>query len=128
MRYSTKVVIQVLAIFLCLTAHRGHARAAETDGLYSTWAVISADDVQRSGLADLVTVSLSQMRGVQLVERDHIGAVDQEMLTSASLSADPKQRLALGRRVGADALLLLTMQNHEGSAAVRVVVCECRWK
>ena len=87
------------------------------DYRFNTFAVISSPELRKSGMSDLVTAELGRIAGVRLVERDQLDAVTE--LSNASLlgSAAAGRRLQLGRRVRADALVVLTEEPKPAAAA-----------
>jgi hypothetical protein len=88
------------------------APASSGDGVaptaFARWAIVAAPRVQKSGLADLLTVKLAEEPGLTLVERDQIAAGTKELALDQALGAEAAgQRLKLGKLLKADALLFL---------------------
>jgi WD40 repeat protein/tetratricopeptide (TPR) repeat protein len=72
------------------------------------WAIIATPAVQRWGLSDLLTTSLSESPGIVLVEREQIDAALKELAFGEALDAEGvSARLKLGRLLAADALVFL---------------------
>lgn len=61
--------------------------AADGKSTYNRWAIIASRDVQKSGLADLLTVELSKVDGVELVERERLDAAMKELELAAMFGA-----------------------------------------
>ncbi len=100
------MLLTTIAAAMAVLYLPGPASAGEP---YTRWAILSSPELQESGLADLVTAELSQVKGVQLVERDQLAAAMKELELDAVLGeADVRARLRLGRLVKADALIVLT--------------------
>ena len=130
----------VIALAVVLGAGQGPAAAqaagsgeaatagpADGKGALKTWAVLASDKLVQSGLADQVTVSLSRMNGVVLVDREQIKAVFQERALAELFAAEAaSRRRDIGRVLKADALLLLSEETVEGHEFVRLVICDTR--
>ena len=99
--------------------------AAGEEG-YNRWAILAPPQPYASGLADLLTARLSGAAGIELVERAELKTISRELVLSNLLGANSAGRLELGRRVKADALVVLGEELVEGKRAVRVVMCDCR--
>ncbi len=101
---------------------------ADGKSMYNRWAIIASPDVQKSGLADLLTVELSKVDGIELVERERLDAATKELELIALFGAKGAgKRLKLGRTLGADALLLLSFEKREKKQFVKVIVADCRY-
>ena len=88
-------------------------------------AVISGPAARTSGLADLLTAELSRADGVELVERDAIRAVADELVLAKALGAAAvADRRTLGTALKADTLVCLGDAPDDNS--IRVVVCDTR--
>lgn len=107
----------LLIIGLCLTTQALHAEDAEV------WSVLS--DPKLAAVSDLLTVTLSQ-EDIELVERDQLVEATREMSLVALSGGDPKDRLQLGKLVGADFLLLLRKITAEKAEALQVLACDCK--
>lgn len=91
----------------------------------SCWALIATDEVVETGLLDLLTVELSRHKSVQLVERESSRAATRELQLTALVKADQvSQRLQLGKTLRANALMVLSVESHQGRRLLRVVVCD----
>src|SRR5688572_27630835 len=89
------------------------------------WAVIASNPVLESGLADLLTVKLSQDDSIQLVERERLRDVTRELQLFSLLKAENiDQRLQLGKTLGAESLIVLSTEKRAGQQVLRVVVCD----
>lgn len=116
------VRILSMCLWMSLVLDLGVANAA--DAPLRRWAVLAAPEVRESGVSDLLTVMLSEQE-FELVERDQLETVLKELKLSQLLGAQTGERLSLGARLRADALVLLSVVEVEQSRSVRVVVCEC---
>ena len=95
----------LLALLLPLGLNVSTGNAAEP---FRRWAIIASPEVQSSGVADLLTLKLSE-DGVELVERDQLAAATRELeLSQLQQPAAASERLKLGKILGADALVLLS--------------------
>lgn len=91
------------------------------------WAIIASQSVRDSGLSELLTVTLSETKGVELVERDQLALATRELELSNLLgAADSAKRLVLGKFVAADALVLLDLETHEDTQLLKLVIRD--WK
>ena len=89
------------------------------------WAIVAGEDLRECGVADLLTVQLSDM-GVDLVERERLDLAAKELEVAACFgSAAAGQRWRLGQWLQADGLLLLSSEEREKRKHVKVVVSEC---
>ncbi len=124
------------AVSLCFDA--GAAEPSSNDAAFgiARWAIVSSKAVKESGLADLVFVEAGKLEGIELVERDRADAIQEEaVLVLANETDVVEQRLELGRKLTADALVLLTMaepekQNQPGVAVgkcLKIVITDCRY-
>lgn len=115
-----------LAIAVALTTLLPAAIAVgdESKDFLRRWAVLASKEVRDSGLPDLLSAKLSQTESVELVEREQVDLAARELELSTLLGAQAVGRLDLGRRLRADALLLLSHTDDQGE--LRVVICECR--
>ncbi len=99
---------------------------ANEQSAYNRWAIVASPDVQKSGLADLLTVKLSAIDGIELVERERLDAAMKELELATMFGAKgAAKRLKLGRMLKADALVLLAREEHGEKTSVRLVVSDC---
>jgi hypothetical protein len=99
---------------------------AEGTGTVRRLAIVSSKEIQESGLSDLLTVRLGELPGLELVERDLLDKVVQEIALSAMLGAEqPENRRKVGALLNADILVLLSTEEIEKRDNVRFVVCDC---
>jgi curli production assembly/transport component CsgG len=90
------------------------------------WAVLATNELRETGLADLLTVKLSQ-DDFDLVERKQLAAITKEFELSKLLGADgAAQRLRVGQLMKADALLLLSLVEYDKMKFVKLVISDCR--
>jgi cell division FtsZ-interacting protein ZapD len=69
------------------------------------WAIVATDDVRERGVVDLLTAQLSQVGGIELVERDAIQRVLDELKLNAGGLVDRTKAVQFGQLLAADALL-----------------------
>jgi len=133
------------ALGLCLSqrpvAEGGQARTAEP--VYRRWAILATPAVEETGFVDLLTARLSEQEDLELIERQDLQRITAELELAAALAPQAAaQRLELGRLVGADGLLLLSLgaggvgktageQGQPGAANekpfLKLVICECHY-
>ncbi len=102
------------------------ACAAGEEHAYRRLAIIASDRVRETGLSDLLTARLAEKGGVELVERDQLEEVMQELEMTALLGASgASQRLKLGRLVRADALVVLSFQERDKRRFMKLVISDC---
>ncbi len=90
------------------------------------WAIISSKPVQKSNIAGLVFAALSQEDGIELVERDALATIADELrLSVLSANAQPGDRLRLGRLLRADLLMLLSFVQEDGKTMLKVSFSDC---
>ncbi len=99
---------------------------AADDRAYNRWAIVASPDVQRSGLTNLLTVELSKIDGIELVEREAIDKVLGELSLSAAGLVNPQKMLKLGKLVSAEAILFIEHKRATTPDAVRVRLIETR--
>lgn len=90
-------------------------------------AILSSEPVQELGLGDLLTVQMQELSNVELVERDLLQKVFNEMAISMMLGADQAEnRRKTGALLKADMLILLSQEKtEEEQQVVRIVISEC---
>jgi hypothetical protein len=89
-------------------------------------AILSCEEIQESGLSDLLTVRLQELPNVGLVERNLLKEVMDEVALTMMLGADqPENRRKAGALLKADVLVLLSLQKGEDSDNVKVVISDC---
>lgn len=92
------------------------------------WAIIADEGVQESGVADLLTLKLSKVDGVELLEREQLVLATKELELSAVIESNGvAKRLQLGKLVGADALVLLMLEERDKHKLVRLVIADCSY-
>ncbi len=94
---------------------------------FQRWAVLASPAVRDAGVSDLLVAELSK-RKLELVEREQWDAIAREVELTKLFGADgAAQRLDVGQRLKADALVLLSLAEQDGKKSVKLVVCECRY-
>ncbi len=87
------------------------------------WAVLSSGSVQRSGLGNLLTVRLSELDGIELVERDEVEKVLREQELGALVeSAAMGRGREIARLLRAQRLLVIDGGWTQSLAKLRVVI------
>lgn len=108
----------------------GVSRASDTStdhGDPQTWALIPGQAVQKTGLADLLTVELQSLSNIQVLERADLGKVVSELeLSDLSKREGVSQRLQLGKLISADRIIVLTEWLKDGKKNVELTICETR--
>ena len=67
--------------------------AAQKEPASQRWAIVSTKQLRTSGLPDLLTARLSQAKGMELVERDQLNLIEQELKFSTLTSAQTGDRV-----------------------------------
>jgi hypothetical protein len=95
---------------------------------YERWAVLSSTAVEETGLGDLLSAELSTRDGLDMVERDQLELATAELEIDALFgSGAAGERLKAGRLLGADALILLSLEEREEKRYVKLVISDCRY-
>ncbi len=114
---------QFLLLLLIMSVFDVPVRANEQ--ALKRWAILAAPAVRELGVSDLLMAQLETAK-VELVEREQLDAVTREIeLTTLFGAEGAAQRLDVGQRLKADALILMSLTEHDGKKLVRVIVCEC---
>ena len=115
--------VALLAVWLLIVASSAFA----DEPAFKRWAVIASPELQQSGVADLLFAELSA-KSIELVEREELSAITKEIELSKLLGADAAAgRLKVGQLAKADALVLLSVIEHEKQRFVKLVVSDCRY-
>lgn len=94
------------------------------DAKFRRWAIIATPEVTETALPDLLTAQLSQDESVELVERERLREATRELQLAALIKAgNVEQRLQLGKTLGSDALMVVSIEERQGKRRLRVVVC-----
>lgn len=89
-------------------------------------AILSSKEIQESGLADLLTVKVQKIKDVELVERELLEKVLDEMTVSMMLGAkNLENRITAGGLLKANMLVLLSLENMEDKNSVKIVISSC---
>ena len=87
------------------------------------WAVLTSGSVQQSGLGNLLTVRLSEVDGIELVERDEVERVLREQALDALVeSAATGQPRKIARLLRAQRLLVIDGSWTQSQAELRIVI------
>lgn len=90
-------------------------------------AVLGSSELRATGLSDLALAELSKVDGLRLVERERLDVVAREYATSVfSANLKAADRVKLGRLIGADTLVLLSLTGERTNAWVKLVVSDCQ--
>lgn len=112
----------VIMVLLCPCIASADSDAGPSQRL----AILSSKEVQQSGLSDLLTVRLQNLPGVELVERDLLKKVLDEVTLSMMLGAEQSEnRRNAGALLKADMLVLLSLEKAADEKRVRVVISDC---
>jgi curli biogenesis system outer membrane secretion channel CsgG len=103
---SKSLMVGLLLCELLLSSGVRETRAAESPPA-KRWAVVAAEDLREAGLSDLLTAQLSQVPGVELVEREAIRRVLDELKLNSSGLVEPDKAVRFGQLATADALLFV---------------------
>ena len=116
-----------LCVFCCSVLSAAVASvAAEQRSPYHRWAVVASQELQDGGLPDLLTAELSRQEDLELVERDQLELATRELELSACFGSQAVgKRLQLGQLLKADALLLLSLEEHEKQKSLKLVISDC---
>jgi|GEM_PF-2283296 len=120
-RFWKRLSVLGLAVVLCGNSLLSSCGAGELQ-----WAVLADPEVERAGLADLLTVELSPV--VQLVERAALREVLAEIELSKFGAPDGVGlRLRVGPKFKADRLIVLTLEpSAQKTPHLKLVICETR--
>lgn len=108
---------------LTLTA-KPKQNAEQTNG-QRRWAILPTK-ATLAGLSDLLAAELSTSLGIELVERDQIGRVLDELKLNASGLVDPSRVTRFGQLASADVLLLLEALDQPAGGQLRLSLVETR--
>jgi hypothetical protein len=96
------------------------------DTAYRRWAIITGGTPEEAAFSDLLTAGLTDIPGLELVERDQLAAIAGELKLSTALSGEGLQdRLRLGRMLHADALVLAQAADTAEGKRLQLIVAEC---
>ena len=117
----------LLIAAVCATSN-GAAVSTLTDDApgEQRWAIVTGDDEADRNLADLLTVKLSAVNGVTLVERAEIRKVLDELQLNASGLMNPDKAVQLGRLLAADAILFMERNVESQPPTMRVRLIDTR--
>ncbi len=107
-RFTSALIIASLLVWRCETL-----RAQRADDSTHRWAIVAADANARP-LADLLTAELSSESNVQLVERDQISRVLDELQLNASGLVQRDRAIRFGKLSQADALVIINCPEAKG--------------
>ncbi len=93
-------------------------------------AILSSQEIQKSGLADLLTVQLQELPNVELVEREILQKIFDEVAFSRMFGAEQTgNRRKVGALLKADVLVLLSMEEQETEGItkrnIKIVISDC---
>jgi hypothetical protein len=91
------------------------------------WAVIADPALASTHVSELLPPALAAQLNLAMVEREQISAALRELELSEAFGADSSgRRLALGKLLGADALVLLRLETVGTQRLAHLVIAECR--
>ncbi|HLQ47170.1 MAG TPA: hypothetical protein VK137_20670, partial [Planctomycetaceae bacterium] len=95
--------------------------------VFRRWAILASPEVRAAGISDLLLAELARQK-LELVEREQIAAITQELELSKLFSPEgSSQRLQVGQLAKADALVLLSLVEHDKKKFVKLVISDCRY-
>ena len=95
--------------------------------VYNRWAIIAGPSVKKTGLDDLVLISIQKIKGIELVERKHINQLLKEQALSVKQnSSSVSERVKLGSLLGADAFIQLSIKRNKGQSLLNVILSDCK--
>lgn len=120
------------AIFAAVRALPGTAEAADPAPAAKAtpwrWAIVASEELRESGISALLTARMARFEGVQLVEREEIQRVLDELSLNAAGLVEPAAAMKFGRLSGAEAFVVLqflTARPKDGKHRdVRVLILE----
>ena len=102
------------------------AVTSSSTGPLQRLAILSSGAVQESGLSDLLTAQLQELAVVELVERDLLQKVLDEVALSMMLGAEQSEnRRKTGALLKANMLVLLSLEEIGGKNNVKIVISDC---
>ncbi|MDP6555688.1 MAG: hypothetical protein QGG71_13550 [Pirellulaceae bacterium] len=90
------------------------------------WAVLASPAAWDSGIADIVFTSLSDIREIELVERERLDAIVAEISLEALFRSDREERRRVGRVLDAEFLLVFHQPDATVESRTEVVCIDCR--
>ncbi len=120
-----RVVVLLAVLCGAVFAADKPARTEAASPAFHRWAILASPEIRDAGISDLLTAELSK-KSIELVEREQLDAVSREIELSKLFGADAaSQRLKVGQLVKADALVLLSLVEHEKKKFVKLVISDC---
>jgi len=103
---------------------------AANSGQFRRLAILSTEEVQETGLSDLLMVQMQELAGIELVERDMMEKLLDEVALSMMLGAEQTEnRRKAGVLLKADMLVLLSLEEGlekpEDKKKVKVIMSDC---
>lgn len=117
----------LLLIVVAATAISAGTGLAQTDKpAAARWAIVAGDAIKSTAIVDLLTVEASKLAGVELVERESIGKVLDELRLNSSGMIQPEQRVAFGKLTAADAIVQIDQVAGVAPPVVALKLIETR--
>ena len=118
----------VAAVAFAATSAVASEPAAAPPASLHRWGILATEDVRATGLPDLIGAALSADTSLELVERELLAETLREIDLASVLGAkSTAARLQVGKTLGAQGLMLLSMEKHAGRDALRFDLCDCRY-
>jgi hypothetical protein len=118
----------VAAVAFAATSAVASEPAATPPASLHRWGILATEDVRATGLPDLIGAALSADTSLELVERELLAETLREIDLASVLGAkSTAARLQVGKTLGAQGLMLLSMEKHAGRNALRFDLCDCRY-
>lgn len=122
---TTWAVVKACTIIIITLSYPCIAVTSSSIGPLQRLAILSSGAVQESGLSDLLTVQLQELAGVELVERDMLKKVLDEVALSMMLEAgQSEKRRKAGTILKANMLVLLSLEELEDKTNVKIVISD----
>ena len=117
----------IVMLFTLMSVRELFAVETVASPSFKRWAILATSETRDSGLSDLLMAELSQ-RSFELVEREQLAVITKEIELSKLLSPEgSSQRLKVGQLTKADALVLLSLVEHDKKQFVKLVISDCRY-
>jgi hypothetical protein len=116
MKYGTVLALVMLA---------GATVSAADDSLFQKWAIVPTQEVSDKGIPDLVLAAMSGVTNMIWLERAQLGDIDRVLVKDSFYAAGASGRVEMGRRLGADVLVMLSFV--QGGNFLECAVVESRY-
>jgi hypothetical protein len=119
---SLLIGVVCLLITCHCSANNLRAKAPEVS---RNWAIIANNNIEQTGLSDLLTAVLSSKESLELVERSEFETIlEEQELSSLSELNSFQGRTQLGKLIGADRLLILNGSLSAGTVELDLFIAD----